>query len=263
MKKFFLLLAVALGVAWTACNFIKASDQTSSRVDCGSLTTVLMPESIPSQIKEYTGYTVSFNPQTHCPNWVAWELTADETRGVEPRAKRFWTDTDIDGCAQTSDYRNTGFDRGHMAPAGDMKWSNEAMNDCFSLANICPQTKSLNSGTWGKLEEKCRKRAQADSVVIIVCGPVPGEEPSAHIGLTGVAVPQRFFKVILSPTTTPPMAIGFIMPNGYVKGGMQGVAVSVDSVETLTGYDFFSPLPDDIEDRVEAQCNFPKWSRTR
>ena len=76
-------------------------------------------------------------------------------------------------------------------------------------------------------------------------------------------MPRRFFKVVLSPYTNPPVAIGFIMPNGYVKGGMQACAVSVDSVEAVTGHDFFSALPDDVEKRVEAECNFNRWSQIR
>lgn len=84
-----------------------------------------------------------------------------------------------------------------------------------------------------------------------------------HIGSNRVAVPQRFFKVILSPYSTPPTAIGFIVPNEAVKGGMQACAVSVDSVEAVTGHDFFSALPDDIEDVIESQINFNRWSRTR
>lgn len=222
-----------------------------------------MPGGIPSQIKEYGNYRLSFNPTTHNPNWVAWVLTGNHATGSIKRHNRFWTDESVDGCAQSSDYRNTGYDRGHMAPAGDMKWDEKAMEECFSMANIVPQAHTLNSGTWGKLEEKCRQRAVADSLIVIVCGPVPDEPPMAHIGLTGVAVPQRFFKVILSPTSIPPKAIGFIMPNGYVEGGMQRCAVSVDSIESLTGYDFFASLPDDVESQVESQCNFPQWSHIR
>ena len=104
----------------------------------------------------------------------------------------------------------------------------------------------------------------ADSAVVIVCGPIfsPGEGVE-RIGKTGVAVPRRFFKVVLSPYTDPPKAIGFIMPNGYVKGGMQTHAVSVDSVEAVTGHDFFSALPDEVENRIEAECDFSRWSRIR
>lgn len=224
---------------------------------------VKIPSGIPSQIKEYSGYTLSFNKKTHIPNWVAWELTAEEASGDTPRTKTFWTDREIKGCALPEDYRNSGYDRGHMAPAADMKWSPRAMEECFALSNICPQAKALNSGAWKRLEDKCRSRAIADSAIVIVCGPVPEKTPLAHIGVTGVAVPSQFFKAIISPFSNPPQGIGFIMPNEYVKGGIQPCAVSIDSIEVLTGFDLFSSLPDEVEEKVESMCNFPKWSHTR
>lgn len=263
MKNFLLVLALAVGVAWTACTYLNAGNTTVPALDASAMMQVAMPDGMPSQTKEYEGFTLSFNRRTHLPNWVAWELTADEARGTGKRSGRFWQDKTVRGCASPDDYRHTGYDRGHMAPAGDMKWSPEAMNDCFSMANMCPQVKSLNSGAWNTLEQKCRNRAIADSVVYIVAGPIPGEEPLAHIGDTGVDVPRRYFKVIISPYARIPQGIGFIMPNSYVEGGIQPCAVSIDSVESLTGYDFFAALPDSIENQLEAQCNFNRWSRLK
>ncbi len=230
----------------------------------GSLEHVVTNPSHDEILLPYKGMTISFNPSTHQPNWVAWELLASETDGESNRESNFSTDYEVKGCANTDDYRGSGYDRGHMAPAGDMKWNAETMRESFLMTNICPQAGDLNRGAWKKLEEKCRQRAVADSAVVIVCGPIftPGEGVE-RIGKTGVAVPRRFFKVVLSPYTDPPKAIGFIMPNGYVRGGMQTHAVSVDSVEAVTGHDFFSALPDDVENRIEAECDFNRWSRIR
>lgn len=225
------------------------------------LTTVITNSDLPEQIIEYTGMTVSFNKDMHVPNWVAYELTATETCGEETRSNRFMTDPEVEGCASPADYKNTGFDRGHMAPAADMKWSRQAMEESFYMTNIVPQVRSLNSGTWGRLENKCRQRAQTDSAVIIISGPVLTDEIEMRLGTTGVAVPKRLFKVILSPYSNPPQAIGFIIPNGTIKGGMMSCAVPVDSVEKVTGHDFFSALPDDIENELESQVNFNQWSR--
>lgn len=207
----------------------------------------------------YQNFNVDFNPDLHIPNYVAWELTREETYGEEPRGK-FIKDYTVDGCPSSKDYTNSGYDRGHMAPAADMKFHKEAMKECFYMTNICPQAKSLNSGAWKKLEEKCRIWAQADSAIIIICGPILTPKPNEFIGEIGVAVPKAFFKVICSPYATPPRAIGFIMNNGKVEGGLQAAAVSVDSVEKLTGYDFFAPMPDEIENAMEAECRFHFWS---
>lgn len=215
-----------------------------------------------STIIDYHAFRLSFNPGLHIPNWVSWELTAEETCGKLPRG-RFRRDPGVEGCADTEDYTGSGYDRGHMAPAADMKWSREAMEECFYMTNICPQARVLNGGPWKKLEEKCRLWAQADSAIIIVCGPVLPPSPLEYIGRNEVAVPQAYFKVVCAPYANPPRAIGFLMPNAKVAGGLQATAVSVDSVESLTGYDFFAALPDSIENQIEQECRFHFWSTIR
>ncbi|MDE6491386.1 MAG: DNA/RNA non-specific endonuclease [Muribaculaceae bacterium] len=211
----------------------------------------------------YGAMTVSFNPELHIPNWVGWELTREKASGTEPRADRFMRDDNVRGCASPEDYRGSGYDRGHMAPAADMKWDVKAMRKSFLLTNVCPQDHALNAGSWKKLEEKCRMWAMADSVIYIVAGPVLTDTIDEYIGESGVAVPKRFFKVIASPYADPPRGIGFIMPNGRVPGGMQASAMSIDDVEAITGHDFFSELPDDVEAVVESQCRFNLWSTLR
>lgn len=239
----------------------RGSHDDRSSATAEKLMEVRNPKGLKEEIVPYTGMTVSFNRDTHQPNWVAWELLGSEVSGESGREPGFLVDAAVDGCATPEDYRHTGFDRGHMAPAGDMKWHPQAMRESFYMTNICPQVSDLNRGAWKKLEEKCRQRAIADSALIVICGPVFDKSgPSARIGASGVAVPSGFFKVILSPFVRQPWAIGFIMPNGYVAGGMQKAAVTVDEVESLTGYDFFSALPDSLENAIESRCDFNAFS---
>lgn len=218
------------------------------------------PNLMPEEKVVYPGMDISFNARFHEPNWVAWELTDKETEGSVGRENKFYCDEAVAGCADHYDYNYSGYDRGHVAPAGDMKWSEESMHASFSMANICPQAKALNTGAWKRLEEKCRVWAKADGAIFIVCGPVLTDEPADYIGDSRVAVPRRFFKVILSPYGDRMRGIGFIMPNDKVPGGMQAAAVSIDEVERVTGHDFFSSLPDEIENEVEKQCDFHYWS---
>lgn len=260
----FIILAVILvgGIIYVGAR-MRAGNPQPVEGDPGlsrRLMTVVSNNGQPSSLIEYEGFTVSFNPKLHIPNWVSWELTGKETLGQEPRYNRFMQDEATAGCPEPGDYSYSGYDRGHMAPAGDMKWSKSAMRETFYLTNICPQAKSLNTGSWKKLEEKCRIWAQTDSAIYIVCGPVLADEPREYIGQTRVAVPQRFFKVIASPYANPPRGIGFIMPNENVEGGMQKCAVTIDEVEALTGLDFFSQLPRDVETAIESQKNFNLWS---
>ncbi len=244
-------------------NLDNGQHEALARDEVGNLMRVKTNQALKSVEKRYKGMDVSFNPQYHIPNWVSWELTEEETSGDVARTNKFLADPDVEGSAESWDYNYSGYDRGHMAPAGDMKWDKDAMAETFYMTNICPQVKSLNTGTWKRLEEKCRYWAEIDGSLYIVCGPVIDGDPVEYIGDSRVYVPKRFFKVILSPYSNPARGIGFIIPNGKVKGGMQECAVPIDSVEALTGHDFFSSLPDDIENDVESQCNFHYWSTLR
>lgn len=239
-------------------NNIKRYHDGQTSVQC--LAEVEIPKGV-SEIKvDYTGFTISYNPQMHQPNYGAWELTASKAQGDLPRKSKFRPDPEIDGCASLDDYRNSGFDRGHIVPAGDMKWDTQAMDDSHYLTNISPQEHNLNGGRWATLENKCREWAIRDSVLIIIAGPILSDEMPRHIGKNEIPVPERFFKVILSPYTIPPRAIGFVMPNQAPQEGLEALAVSVDQVEAMTGFDFFGCLPDDIENEIESKANYRQWN---
>lgn len=229
-------------------------------IQAQGLTDVKLPSGMKNVVCHYSGFTSYFNPETHIPNCVAYEIIESETTGDEPRKKSFEADHTIDGCAESSDYRNSGYDRGHMAPAADMKWSKEAMEESFLMTNICPQVKSLNSGIWHRLEQRVREWATRDSSIIVVCGPIftPGK-PVEQIGEIGVAVPHRFFKALYAPGRN--IGIAFIFDNDKVKGELRKYAVTIDSVERETGLDLFYNLPDDIENEVENQCNYKLWEK--
>ena len=225
------------------------------------LETVVIPSDIPEQIKEYAGFTVSFNKDNHTPNYVAWELLGAEVDVKVDRSNKFWQDTDLEGCPAYSDYTRSGYDRGHMCPAADQKWSQQAMDDCFVMANMCPQDHKLNSGAWNTLENKERQWAKRDSAIVIIAGPIYTDIDTKRIGETGVRVPGAFFKAILAPYVEEPRAIAFVYPNMTAPGNMKDYAMSIDELEELLGYDFFAALPDEIEKKVEAKYSFTEWNR--
>lgn len=211
------------------------------------------------QIIHHTGYIVSYNKDLKLPNWVSYELTREETKGKEKRRNRFITDPLVKGLIATNaDYARSGYDKGHMAPAADMKWSPQAMEASFYFSNICPQHPQLNRRGWKKLEEKIRDWAIADSAIIIICGPIITKQPKT-IGKNKVAVPQQFFKVVLSPFAKPMRAIGFLFNNRQAVEPLSTYAVTIDSIERLTNMDFFAPLPDEIENKIEAEANYFQW----
>lgn len=260
-----LLLAIA-GVAvylLTICYGQTANAQPApQRIVLPPADSLLVVKGVDGIELDYESFKVNFNPELHIPNYVAWELTADEVNGTVSRGS-FQPDFNVTESADPRDYTGSGYDRGHMAPAGDMKFDQKAMERCFYMTNIVPQSHALNGGTWNKLEEKCRNWARVDSAIIIICGPILTPKPTEFIGRKKVAVPHAFFKVILSPYANPPRAIGFIMPNSRVDGGLQTTAVSVDNVEAATGLDFFSALPDSLENLIESKSNFHYWSSHR
>lgn len=211
--------------------------------------------------KDYEGFRLAFNPSNKTPDWVAWELLGRETDGTTVRSDRFWQDADLEGCPTTGDYARSGYDRGHLCPAAEQKWNPKAMEDCFVMANMCPQDHALNSGAWNTLENKERAWSQRDSAIVIVAGPIYEKSDTKRIGESRVRVPGAFFKVIVAPYADNPRGIGFVFPNMSSPGSMENYVTTIDDVEKLTGLDFFYNLPDDIEDKVESTASFREWNR--
>ena len=141
------------------------------------------------QLIRHLGYVVSYNPDKKVPNWVAYELTRQETQGKSKRSDRFVADPSVRGpIATNADYTRSGYDKGHMAPAADMKWNSQAMKESFYFSNMCPQHPQLNRRGWKNLEEKIRDWAIADSAVIVICGPIYGQQT---LSLIHISEPTR------------------------------------------------------------------------
>ena len=208
----------------------------------------------------HKGYTVSYNYDWKIPNWVAYELTDWEVAGEVPRYDRFKPDPMVpqNATATTDDYKYSGFDRGHMAPAADMKWDEQTMKESFYLSNICPQNPNLNGGVWKDLEEQVRDLASQKGRIFVVCGPIVTDD-SHTLGKNKVVVPQAFFKVLLQEDNGEIHTIGFIYENVSGRKPMSTYATTVDEVETITNIDFFPSLPDEIEDSTEQLIDFSKW----
>ena len=167
-------------------------------------------------------------------------------------------DPGVKGCPEPVDYAGSGFDRGHLVPAADLKWSDAAMHQSFLLTNVCPMHKALNEGGWAKLEEKVREWTARDSALVVFTGPVVCDSDTALAG-GKVTVPGCFYKVVLAPCVRPMRAIAFIYPNGHSGGRLSQYAVSIDEVERLTGLDFFPYLPDEEQQRLEAPVHLDAW----
>lgn len=218
------------------------------------------PDGVPEQMLRRTGYTASYNKATKLPNWVAWHLTADRTTGPAKRSGvDFQADMNVPAPrAEDSDYYGSGYDRGHMCPAADNKYSEKAMEESFLFTNMCPQNGNLNRGDWNEMEQACRRWAKEYGGVYVVCGPILYKGKHKTIGKNKVVVPEAFFKVVLR-TGENPKAIGFIYKNAEGNRPKGDYVNTVDEVERITGIDFFPELPDDVENKVEATADIADW----
>lgn len=236
-----------------------SGDTSKTYSDVSKVEIPVLKYSITNQVISHTGYTVSYNSDWKIPNWVAYELTSEEARGTSPRSNAWSTDPAVKGPqANSYDYKGSGWDRGHMAPAGDMKWGSTVMDESFYYTNIVPQDGNLNSGQWRIIEEQCRDLAKRYGSVYVVCGPIVEGNNYRTIG-NKVCVPDALFKVLLMKVKGNYEAIGFYYRNEPASGNISNYAKSIDEIESITQMDFFSLLPDDIENKVESTYTTSTW----
>jgi len=214
------------------------------------------------ELIRHSAYSLIYSEPYEQAKWVAYQLTASETQKEFERTNRFIPDPEIaTGSAEDEDYKGSGYDRGHLAPASDMGWSAATMAESFYYSNMSPQVPSFNRGIWKKGEDRVRQWANEYSSIYIVVGPVL-KSGLPTIGSNKVAVPQQYFKVLLDYEGPETKAIAFLMANEGSRESLQSFVVSVDSVEKLTGIDFFPTLPDYEEKRLESSVCISCWTWT-
>jgi endonuclease G len=228
-------------------------------ISSASLAQELLPISTTGQIVKHTYYTLSYSEKDEQPEWVYYELTSEMVRGRQSRSDDYREDFQISTIsAQLEDYRGSGYDRGHLCPAGDMKLNLTSMSESFYLSNMSPQEKNFNAGIWNTLEDWVRKWALTCGRIYIVTGGVLTSN-KGKIGSNGVSIPKYFYKVIYDPRGQGRM-IAFLIPNEDSDKPLQNFVVTVDSLESLTRIDFFPEFPDSIENQLESSINLSSWS---
>jgi len=215
---------------------------------------------IPSDnLVKHTYYSLSYNEKFEQANWVYYTLTDKMvTDGGEERSNRFKVDQKVaTGSAKSSDYTKSGYDRGHLCPAADMDFNSIAMEESFLMSNICPQAPDFNRGIWKELETEVRNWAKKENKLYVVTGPVFNDNKGT-IGQEEVLVPGYFFKILYEETDQPKI-IAFVFPNRKSDRPLADFAVTIDEAEKLTGFDFFSQIPDELENKLESRVDLSGW----
>lgn len=229
---------------------------------CGYTTSGILEHPAPinnCDITHHKAYSLQYNEETEQAYWVAWELAADELNGSAKRSNKFMEDPKITtGTATNADYYKSGFDRGHLAPAADMTFDDQAMQESFYYSNMAPQNPSFNRGIWKKLEAKSRAWAKIYNPVYIVAGPLFISEYQS-IGKNNVAIPSHFYRAALVINDSIQQAIGFIIPNEKGNKPLDQYAVSIDSIESVSGLDLYPALRNRYEKKIEAQYDIKYW----
>lgn len=263
---FVLLLALLLAGLYTCRQQRTAAGKTPHyRQADAALNALQIPSLKPAdQLIERTGYTLSFVPAHEQAAWVAYVLRGTQLEAAHyNRTNQFMADPLAKPhSADDADYESSGYDRGHLASAEDMSWSEQTMRESFYYSNMSPQVPAFNRGVWKRLEELVRYWSSAYDSVYVVTGPVLTAGLPA-IGHDRVSVPQYYYKAILEYNPKGVQGIGFVLRNEASAATLKSFAVSIDSVEHLTGIDFFPKLPDDVEEKVESRYNESDWLWTR
>lgn len=250
------MLMLTAVVLFVACGYSRQGDVVAQTVPPAGYELPSYSDS--EDIVRHVGYTASYNHTTLCPNWVAWILTREEEAGQLNGQYSFSRDPDVQfPKASREDYSNSGWDKGHMAPRADMKWSRKALEESYYFTNICPQDHEMNSQAWRKIEELTRRASRRYGAVMVVCGPIFDTKEPRHIGPACVHVPDRFFKALAINTSDGWQTVGFLVDNNRQGGSPRSYAVTVDSVETVVGRNLFPTLPEE----AESTYNWNIWNR--
>lgn len=252
---FGLLIAISLSLISA---FSISSKETKNIIQHQSSFNFL-PTSTTHQIIEHKYYTLSYSEKHEQAEWIAYELKKNNIKNNDYKRPHFVKDPKVKtGSADWQNYKNSGFDKGHLCPAGDMEFSINAYYDTFFTSNISPQLHDFNAGIWNRLEQKVRYWASKYDGVYVITGGVL--QPSLQtIGLEKISVPKYFYKIVLDNSNGEYKMIAFLVPNKKSNKPLYEFVVTVDLVEKMTGIDFFPQLDDKTENSLEKNSNYKNW----
>ncbi|WP_124980327.1 DNA/RNA non-specific endonuclease [Nonlabens xiamenensis] len=212
-----------------------------------------------NQLVHHKTYSLSYNDAIEQAEWTAHVLTRNDINSKQYDRPYFEVDDLVFGeSAHWRNYKNSGYDRGHLVPAADRKASFNDYKETFLTSNIAPQSHEFNAGIWNDLEQKVRYYCQAYGDIYIITGSLH-EGRTSEIGSEGVSVPSHFYKIIYRQSNGKKSMLAFLIPHPSKSSSIYEHIVPVDTLEAKTGIDFFYQLPDNIEVLLESGSNRKDW----
>jgi len=264
-KPIFTIIAIIIVIGIYSYEYILNSEEKTEIVNEGQTVkegtnAYYLPTSTTNQIIHHQNYSLSYSEPHEQAEWVAYELKASHLSSTNHKRPYFEIDNAVKtGAAHWRNYKKSGYDKGHLCPAGDRRFTKEAHDETFLTSNISPQEHKFNAGVWNRLEQKVRYWAKKNDGVFVITGGVLKDNLKV-IGDENVLVPNQFYKVILDNTKGRIKMLAFLMDHKDSDLPLYKFVVSVDEVEAATGIDFFPHLDDAIEDTLEASSSYKSWS---
>lgn len=263
--KFILLFIVVISFLYFAERYVERANEeypevnSSHREVSEEFGVDFFPESSSNQVIHHAYFSLSYNESFEQAEWVAYELKSSHLSYNEFERPYFVEDREVSsGSADWRNYKNSGYDRGHLCPAGDRRFSYQAYLETFLTSNISPMDKEFNRGVWNDLEKQVRRWAKAKDGVFVITGGVL-KKGLKTIGSERVGVPQAFYKIVVDASNGTLESIAFLIPNKAATDSYKEYTTSIDSIEAITGIDFFANLNEEEASRLESSVQTTPW----
>jgi endonuclease G len=235
--------------------------QTKGGFSSSEFDNSFLPTSTTGAIVNHAYYSLSYSEAHEQAEWVAYDLLREHLKKNDFERPYFVEDRSVKTkSADWRNYKNSGYDRGHLCPAGDRGFNKDAHHETFLTSNISPQNHDFNAGIWNSLEQKVRYWAlKYDGVYVVTGGVLKGG--LKNIGYEKVSVPEKFFKIVVDASGGNYKALAFLIPNEPTNKSFYDYVVTIDSVEELTGIDFFPNLSEAKEKKMESTIELKAWGK--
>jgi endonuclease G len=262
MKKICLLLII---ISVFSCRDFNAIDENRFDTKNASYTSNdilkdfnFYPTSTTKVVYTRNAYSFSYSEEHEQSEWVAYYLDASDLGNANYERPYFNEDPIVEtASADWRNYKNSGYDKGHLCPAGDRKSSYSSYKETFYTSNISPQKHDFNSGIWNRLEEKTRYWAEKYNGIYVITGGILSNDLKT-IGKENVSVPNYFYKILM--TKDGSKMIAFLVPHNNSNQPLYEFVTSVDVIEKMTEIDFFPKLEDTSEQKFESNSDYKNWS---